>query len=765
MKVLIVVHGFPPAAHGGAEICAEAHARALVREHGDRVTVLTRECDPQRPEYEVRAEEQDGVRIVRINNTFRSTSRFEETYCNDAIGRIADRLIDETAPDAAHIHHLTCLSTSIVGSLVARRIPTILTLHDYWLLCHRGQLLDVDYQPCDGPEPDGCRSCIGAAGGSTAAGFGGATLVRSLERTLSGMPARAVRRVAETLAPLAANDAARSEQAQRRLDHMRAVCARVTHFIAPSHFIRDRFVAFGVPSDRISVSANGIDHPREAPPRQTLHPPAPLRLALVGSLMVSKAPHLLLEAVDRLAPGAAAVDVYGEIAAYHGDDRYRSQIEPLLRRPGVRFHGAIAHDRIACALATADVLVVPSIWAENSPLTIQEAFLAGVPVVASRIGGMPEVVIDGLNGLLFRPGDVADLARVLARLIDEPGLLARLRTGIPPVRRIEESVGSMRRLYGSDSAARPRPRLAAIVLNFRTPDETFLAVTSLLASDRAVDDVIVVDNGARDEANELLAALQSAGARLSVHHTGANLGFSGGMNAGIREALARGADRILLVNSDASVPPDCIARLEQVLDRLPAAGITGPVILARSDPRCIASLGMSYAATLGRMRHLGFGETAATTDIPEQATVDGLSGCVMLIRREVLDRIGLLDEDYFYSFEDLDFCLRAGRAGFASVLAGDARAYHEGNRSIGVRSTARLYFAARNHLLLARRTGSVTVVPFAVRAAAIAALNVMHAMRSRGGTLPARLGAVLRGIRDYAIGRFGAGSGWRGPVP
>ena len=130
----------------------------------------------------------------------------------------------------------------------------------------------------------------------------------------------------------------------------------------------------------------------------------------------------------------------------------------------------------------------------------------------------------------------------------------------------------------------------------------------------------------------------------------------------------------------------------------------------------------------------------------------------MLIKREVFEAIGLLDEDYFFSFEDLDFCLKARRAGFATVLAGMATVYHEGGRSIGATSPRRLYFAARNHLLMARRTEpSAGQLVFLCRACSIAMLNLAHAVVSPGGSLPARLGAVARGMRDYVAGKFGAG--------
>ena len=794
MRILEVVHGFPPAALGGSEIYAEAHARALQEHGGDDVLVLTREHDPNRAEYDVRAADRDGLRVLCINNTFRDTRTFEDTYRNEAIGAIAARVIDEFKPDVAHVHHLTCLSTTIVRSLADRRIPCFLTLHDYWLLCHRGQLLDVDYRVCDGPDAesgDACHACLGPAGGAGALGFAGALTMRALERRLPAAPAQALRQVAERASALVFSNGEAKEQERRRIAHMREVCAGVTHFLAPSRYMRDRFVRFGVPPEKITVTGYGIDHARfpiRLKPDPTSHrtwgPPSggPLRLGFLGSLMASKAPHLLLEAIGHLPPGSVSVDLYGGHVAYHGDDGYREQLEPLLRQAGVRLHGAIEHERVAGALSSIDVLVVPSIWPENSPLVILEAFRAGLPVVASRIGGIPEVVADGENGLLFCAGDSVALAGAIARLLQEPGLLDTLRAGIPPVRSIEDDVRFARSLYQehrtqrSQSAQSQRcssiaalspvsaQRIAAVVLNFRTPDETLLAVKSLLASRRPIDDLIVVDNDSSDAGgagDDIRDALKGVWPRISYIDTGSNLGFSGGMNVGIREALDRGAGRVLLVNSDVIVPPDAVERLEESLDAAPHAGIAGPVVLSRSEPDTIASLGMSYTPFTGRMRHGGAGLAGSRADFARAKAgraVDGVSGCAMLVRREVFEAVGLLEEDYFFGFEDLDFCLKARRSGFATILADRATIYHEGSQSLGPLSVRRFYFAARNHLLLARRADpSAGRIVSLFRGCSIVLLNLGHAVVSRGGSLPARAAAVIRGTRDYLGGRFGSG--------
>src|SRR5262249_34676200 len=161
----------------------------------------------------------------------------------------------------------------------------------------------------------------------------------------------------------------------------------------------------------------------------------------------------------------ATVEIAGGYAAYHGDDRYRETVDRLQRVPGVVIRGPLAHAEVPGFLAGLDALAVPSIWPENSPLVIREAFLAGVPVIGSRIGGIPEAVHDGLNGLLFEPGDVAALRAAIGRLVEEPGLLERLRHGAreSAVRPLADDVQATERLYDSlraDAGAAAPARLA-----------------------------------------------------------------------------------------------------------------------------------------------------------------------------------------------------------------------------------------------------------------------------------------------------------------
>lgn len=748
MRVLMVVHGFPPWATGGTEVYASQLAGALARQ-GEDVVVLTREADPDRAEHEVRHELRDGIALLVVNNTFRVGRSFRDGYDHAAVTAAAAGVLDEVRPDVAHVHHLIGLSTGLVKELARRRIPTLMTLHDYWLMCHRGQLVDTRLQPCPGPRT-GCVACGGVEAAAGVAGYAGARVVRAVGRRLPALAA-ALRRLAAG-AGSGPSPAAERRMAERAHE-MRAVVDRVDRFLAPSRALAEHFLARGLPRAKLRLTELGVDPRPFGGIARTAAPV--LRLGFVGSLMVSKAPHVLLDALAMLPPGVATLDLLGEAAAYHGNDSYRQLLASYAGRPGVRFRGPIPRRDLPAALADLDVLVVPSIWPENSPCVIREAFLAGLPVVASAVGGIPELVQDGVAGLLVPPGEPGTLAAALRRLTAEPGLLDRLRAGIPRVRGIDEDATAVREHYAELVAVAPEatPRLAAVVLNFGTPDDTILAVRSLQSSRRRADHVVVVDNASPDGSAEVLTR-RLAG--VDVLRSPANLGYSAGCNLGIRHALAQGAELIFLLNSDAMVDPDCLGTLEDALARTPGAGLAGPTVLRREDPAVVETAGIRFVSRWGRMKNLESGrpwhEGARTT-----VRVAAVSGCALLVRHEVLEAVGLLEEDYFFAFEDLDLALRAAGAGWWTLAVGDAVAYHAGSRSIGAAAPRRLYYGTRNQLLLARRRVPRGHLSGMVRAGLIIGYSLAHAAREGGAPLPSRVGAVVRGVRDHLRRRYGAG--------
>lgn len=745
MRILHIVHGYPPHGHGGAELYAEAVATRLARQWGDQIFVLTREHVESAPEFRIREEFRPGVSLFWINNTFRTTQRFEDTYVNHRITAQAARVIDRVRPDVAHIHHLTCLSTTIVDALTRRGIPVVLALHDYWLICHRGQLLDRSLARCDGPGDQGCARCIGAEGGGPAL-FGGSRGLRQFERALPRRLRGAVRGAARrVVAGTRSGDGGR-RLSRQRLEHMRERFGQVSIGVAPSSHVRDRFIAAGFVQAPIVVSEYGV---AAGSPTISSDHTGPLRLGYAGALMASKAPHLLADAVAMLPPASVVVDIYGTPAPYHGDDSYVRDLDNRLAHTAIRRHGALAHDRMPEALARLDALVFPSIWEETSGIGAREALAAGVPVIASRIGGVPETVRHDVNGLLHEPGDATDLARQIRRLIDEPGLLARLRSACHTPRTLDDDVRATRELYqGMATRAAPAATtttVAVVVLNYRTPDQTALTVEMVRRSNMAPAAIVVVDNGDGVACRRAVAA--SSG-DVKVVATGSNSGFSSGCNIGIREALATGATAVLLLNSDVVVPPDCLGRLVLALDQQPRPAIVAPVVRSRRWPDRVLSAGIDYDVETGRIRE--------RLELANLAEVDAVSGCAMLVHRSVFDVVGLLPEEYFFSFEDIAFCHRARAAGLSVSLASTATVYHEGSATMGV-DPQRLYYAARNHLHLGTQTPARSGWHRLRRQCAVVSYNLAHAITARGGSLPTRLFAVSRGVAHHLAGRYGEG--------
>jgi GT2 family glycosyltransferase/glycosyltransferase involved in cell wall biosynthesis len=752
MRVLHLVHGFPPSASAGTEVYTRELARAQAA-GGDEVHVLTREAMSGEPELRVRTWQDGALTVHAINNTFEGIADFDESHRHPRLRVVAEQLIEGLHPDVAHVHHLTCLSTDLVRSLRARGVPVVLMLNDYWLLCHRGQRIDLDGNVCSGPAPEKCARCIAPMVPATARP--GGEVLRRLDHHLP--PASAmVRGAALAVLRHAPASAATTELAARRIAAGREVLESADRILAPSEAVARFFLENGAPPGKLERITQGIDRSRFARLERTAA--SRLRIGFVGTLMYSKAPHLLLEAFSRLPPGRAELTLIGPISGYHGDERYPQQLRPLLAQPGVTHLGARSNDEVAQRLAGLDVLVMPSIWPENSPVIIREALLAGLPVIGSRVGGIPELIEHERNGLLFAPGDAEGLRRALLRLLEEPELLPRLREGIRPPPPIEDDAAHTARLYGELLRARAtaprRPRIASVVLNFRTAAHTLACVASLRASERVPDAIVVVDNGSHDGSAEFLRARASPSS-FELLCTERNLGYSGGMNVGLRRALELGADAVFLLNGDASVTPHCLGLLERALDDDPALGIVAPA-LVNADGVTVESLGIDWSPRTGRLWNRGFGEQLDALPRPGLARCSGVSGAAMLVRARVLREAGLFDEAFFYGVEDLDLCLRAARAGFATACRADAIALHAGALSIGPRSARRQYFSARNQLLLAARADAGSSLSRAARVASVAALNTAHALLRSPAPRLSALASLALGFYDAAVGRFGS---------
>jgi glycosyltransferase involved in cell wall biosynthesis len=472
MRILLVCHDFLPNHPSGTEIYTWQIGTAL-RERGHEVHVFTTDKHIGRPNLRIDLREYGGLPVHElVNNLFYND--FRETWDYPPAARTFGIFLDDLKPDVVHFMHLMYLSVDCVEEARKRGLPVIFTLHDYWLQCARfGQRVHADKTVCHEITFERCGDCLSSF--KFRQSRGERALAKSLAaiRTRTGLNlAPAALRVAEIVKrrlrgaarpPAPGGSLERSnERSDRGVDREQAVRERdgelrrrllphVYRFLAPSRFLRDSFLAWGIPPGQIRHSRAGIDLRPFAGFERI--PGDRVRVAFIGTLAPHKGPHLLLEAWSALPAEVRAkadLAIYGPKAHNPG---YVRSLEELAARCGARMGGGLDRDAVVAALARVDLLVVPSLWYENSPLIILEALATRTPVAVTDLGGMAELVEPGVTGFRFAMGDAQDLAGVLRRAIEDPRALGDLYPAEYAVKGIDIDACELEVLYAEARAA------------------------------------------------------------------------------------------------------------------------------------------------------------------------------------------------------------------------------------------------------------------------------------------------------------------------
>jgi GT2 family glycosyltransferase len=243
------------------------------------------------------------------------------------------------------------------------------------------------------------------------------------------------------------------------------------------------------------------------------------------------------------------------------------------------------------------------------------------------------------------------------------------------------------------------PKVSIIVLNWNGKNDTIECLRSVRQIDYSNYDVIVVDNDSNDDSAE---AISKNFPEATLIETTRNLGYAGGNNVGIRFALAKEADFILLLNNDTIVDSQLLNKFLEATIMIPDAGIFGAKIYYYSEPEKIWYAGAKWDNESFKFRHLGKGKVDDGKSFNTITETDYASGCAIFIKADVLNKIGLLDEKYFLNFEEADLCFRARKAGLKSYLVPEAKIWHKISRSFERAGYSRYtYFLTRNKLLWA----------------------------------------------------------------
>jgi len=412
MRLLFVAHNHPALQPGGSEAFALALFRALRDRHGAQGLFLAGVTDALRAR-------RPGTIVQAVGTAedelLVSLDRFDRFYLSQqdiyGLASLAP-LVARTDPEVIHLHHPLLFGLEGIDMLrrAAPRARMVATLHDYFAICPReGQLLTPQGARCMGPSPQGCRRCF---------------------------PDRAP--LEPQLRDLAVRDAFRAFDL----------------LIAPSRFLRERFVAAGWDEARIAVLPNAIDAEAAAPHRTLPKGGRRDRFAVFGNINRFKGTLLALHASAQLSAAGVAHGL-----AIHGGTAWQTEAflgefnEALAAAPDARHHGTYVASEHAARIAQADWVVVPSIWFENAPLVILEAFRHCRPVLCSDAGGMAELVTDGVDGLHFPIGDAGGLAATMRRAIEEPSLWQRLVARIRPPMDMDQTAAAHLALYRGEHAA------------------------------------------------------------------------------------------------------------------------------------------------------------------------------------------------------------------------------------------------------------------------------------------------------------------------
>lgn len=426
MRILLAVHQFMPEFRAGTESLTLRTGQELQR-RGHTLWILTgSQSSTNEPELDTY--DLDGLRVIRLrapDSPSPLQGGLAQSYRREALRPTLAAVLDRLQPDLVHLFHLRRLTLSLAELLEERGIPVVASLTDYWFACLTGQLQFPEATPCPGPDPDSVN-CLHHAAAKTFAPF--ERLPRPFWSGVSWALGRWKR----------GGLAISLRQLQERPPIMRQALARFDRVLVPSQRMADTFAQLGFATGGIRVCPYGLDCAglEEQPARKPWPggQERPLRVSFIGTVSPAKGVHVLLEALRLLGPDQPLqVRLYGSLDEHPAYGKRVAQ--EVSRWPGSKLAlmGLFPPDRIYAVLSEADLLVIPSLWRENSPLILLQALASGLPILASDVEGMADQLQPGHNSMLFAPGDGRELAACLERFLADPTLLARLcnHGGVP----------------------------------------------------------------------------------------------------------------------------------------------------------------------------------------------------------------------------------------------------------------------------------------------------------------------------------------------
>jgi glycosyltransferase involved in cell wall biosynthesis len=439
MKVIHVPFCFAPDPVGGTEVYVASLARDLQKLGVDAMVAAPSETS--------RAYVIDSLRVRRYAVSEKIADVIQLYGPGDLLAATEfEKILDEEMPDLVHLHAFTRgVSLRLVQAAKTRGIPVVFTYHTPTVSCQRGTLLLWGEDFCDG------KLDVIRCAGCTLNGLG-------IYRPLAARMGRLTPVVGRWLGDRGLQGGIWTALRMSELISVRhavfhEMTSEVDHIVAVCNWVQDVILLNDIPAAKVSLSRHGIswtpDQTTTAVQSSTREAQDTTRLAFVGRLDSTKGLHVLIKAFKMSPAMKATLDVYGVV---QGPTNVAYQKEMLALADGdprISFLEPIASEQVVPRLRQYDFLAVPSQWFETGPLVALEAFAAGIPVIGWKLGGINEIVQDGVNGLLIEPDSVVRWAETLRRVAEDAKLRAKLKAGVRPPRTSIEVAREMLTLYES----------------------------------------------------------------------------------------------------------------------------------------------------------------------------------------------------------------------------------------------------------------------------------------------------------------------------
>jgi glycosyltransferase involved in cell wall biosynthesis len=426
MRILQLVHAFPPMNNGGTELYTLRLSLQLIS-LGHEVEVVYPVFDPNLPPYSFSKISYQGLTIHVFNGVERQMPPQHEYYSERFDGAFRNFLKDNPY-DIYHFQHLVFLSSNWPAIARDRGGKIVLKIDDMYFTCTMIHLNRTDGTACTGPDTlDKCYTCV-----------------RDRESDGPGAPARDDPKDVALLHYFLAY----------RRERLRQVYSQFDFVHSASRFLVDHFHKYGLQNGYVRHIATGIT--RFEPLPRTRSPMGKLRVGFVGHIDTRKGIWVFLRAVQCYRDQAGGM---GNLEfSIHGEAPSAIMIKKmnalLAQMPGVEYRGGFNQDTRDALFAGLDIMVVPSMG-ENYPFIIREALHAGLPVISTQIAGIPEIIKPGVNGFLFPSGDFPSLAAIFSEVSAKPEILGRFQFPGFPIKFAAEEAMELTEIFSDLMQGKP----------------------------------------------------------------------------------------------------------------------------------------------------------------------------------------------------------------------------------------------------------------------------------------------------------------------